>query len=172
MISVLGKAGSHRAPHLGFRGPESPGWFDISPKISAQNVMHKWTHCCDEAASHQLPIAAAFWIIRIVFAEECSSLMQNLMQICCSTCSVILIVMATQYTCSLNGIYCPNWLVQWSHHCSGMCIPVHFPCLPCYINVAQTLLIVLIMDGLTFSEHTSYISCYVTQSELIYLIII
>ena len=45
---------------------------------------------CDEAANHQLPIAAACLIIQIVSVEECSSLMQNLMQICCSTCSVIL----------------------------------------------------------------------------------
>ena len=44
-----------------------------------------------------LPIAAAFWIfwiIRIASMEECSSLMQNLMQICCSTCSIILNVTA------------------------------------------------------------------------------
>ena len=39
----------------------------------------------DEAANHQLPIAAAFWIIWIVSAEECSSLSQNVMQIHCST---------------------------------------------------------------------------------------
>ena len=32
----------------------------------------------------------AFWVIWIVSTEECSSLTQNLMQICCSTCSVIL----------------------------------------------------------------------------------
>ena len=33
----------------------------------------------------------AFWIIQIFSVEECSSLMQNLMQICCLTCSVILV---------------------------------------------------------------------------------
>ena len=32
----------------------------------------------------------AFWIIWVISVEECSSLMQNLMQIHCSTCSVIL----------------------------------------------------------------------------------
>ena len=37
----------------------------------------------------------------------------------------ILNVMTTQNTCSLNGIYCPHWLVQWSHHHSCMDIPVH-----------------------------------------------
>ena len=54
-------------------------------KNSARDMMHKWARCCDEAANHQLPIAAAFWIIQIVSVEEWSSLMQNLMQIHCST---------------------------------------------------------------------------------------
>ena len=49
---------------------------------------------------------------------------------------LILNVTATQYTCSLNGVYHPHWLVQWSHQCSRMCIPVHCPWLPGYINVA------------------------------------
>ena len=39
--------------------------------------------------------------------------------------SVILNVMAPQYTCSLHGIHHPHWLVQWSLHCSHMSIPVH-----------------------------------------------
>ena len=44
---------------------------------------------------------------------------------------------ATQYTCSLDGVYCPHWLVQWSRHCSHMCIPVHWPWLPGYFDVSQ-----------------------------------
>ena len=72
--------------------------------------MHEWAHCRDEAANNQLPTAAAFWIIQIVSTEECSSLTQNLMQICCSTCSVILNVTATQFTCSLSGTTAPaDW---------------------------------------------------------------
>ena len=59
-ILVLGKAKSHRAPNLGFRGAESPGGVDVSPKISARDVMHEGARCRDEAANHQLPIAAAF----------------------------------------------------------------------------------------------------------------
>ena len=62
--------------------------------------------------------------------------------------SLILNAMATQYTCSLNGVYCTHWLVQWSHQCSCMCIPVHSPWLPGYINVAQTILIILTMARL------------------------
>ena len=97
----FGKSQSRRAPDLGCRGAESPEWFDVSPKTSAQDVMCERPRCHDEAASHQLPIAVAFWIIWIVSVEECSSLTQNLMHICCSTHSVILNVMATQYTCCL-----------------------------------------------------------------------
>ena len=110
--------------------------------------MHERAHCPDEAANHQLPIAAAFWIIWIVSAEECLSVTQNLMQICCSTRSVILNVMATQYTCSFNGIYHPHWLVQGSRHCPLMHIPVHSPWLPGYNHVMQTILVTLKMAGL------------------------
>ena len=54
----------------------------------------------------------------------------------------ILSVMATQYTCSLSGIYRPHWPVQWSRHCSRMCIPVHSPCLPGHTDVVQTILVI------------------------------
>ena len=76
-------------------------------KNSALAVMHEWLYCRDEAASHQLPIAAAFLIICTVSAGECSSLTQNLMQICWFTHLVISNVTATQYTYSLNGVYSP-----------------------------------------------------------------
>ena len=68
-------------------------------------MMHEQECGHDEAVNHQLPVAAAFCIIQIVSAEECSNLMQNLMQIPCSTLSVILNVMATQSTWSLNRVY-------------------------------------------------------------------
>ena len=112
-------------------------------------MMQAVTCCRDEAVSHHLSIAAAFWIIWIVSTEECSSLMQNLTQIHCSTRSVIFSVMATQYTCSLNGVYHPHWLVQWSHPCSYMHIPVHSPWLPGSIHVTQTILLILTMAGLS-----------------------
>ena len=84
------------------------GWLNVFPKNSAWDVMHERGHCGDKAANHQLPIAAAFWIIPIVSVEDCSSLMQNLMQICGSTHSIILNVMATQYTCSPNVSTAPT----------------------------------------------------------------
>ena len=71
-------------------------------------MIHEWMHCCDEAVNHQLPIAGAFLIIQIVSVEECLNLMQNLMQVHCSTHSVFLNVTTTQYTCSLNDIYHPH----------------------------------------------------------------
>ena len=114
--------------------------------------------CCpDEAANHHLPRAAAFWVIPIVSVDERSSLTQNLMQIHCSTCPVVLNVTATQYTCSLNSVYHPHWLVQWSRHCLHMCIPVHSPWLPGYIgyiDVMQSLL--CINNGCTSSGQTLY----------------
>ena len=70
MILVLGKARSHWAPNLGCRGAGSVGWFDVLQKMFAQDVMHEWAHCHDEAANHQLPIAVAFWIIWTVSVEE------------------------------------------------------------------------------------------------------
>ena len=127
-------------------------------------MMQEQVCCCVEAANHQVPIA--FWIIQIVSVEECPSLMQNLMQICCSTCSVILNAMATQYACSLNGVCYSHWPVQWSRHCSCMCIPVHSPWLPGYINVVQTILVILTMAGLYLTDLV-YIFIYI--SHFLYL---
>ena len=112
--------------------------------------------CCDEAANHQLPIAAAFWIIWIVSMEECSSLTQNLIHIHCSTRSVILHAMSTQYMCSLNSIYCSQWLVQGSRHWSHMHIPVQSPWLQGYIDV-KIILVILTTIGLFPRQTSSYV---------------
>ena len=117
-------------------------------KKTVQDMIHERVRCRDEAANHPLPIAVAFWIMWIVSVEEWPNLTQNLMQINCFTHSVILNMTATKYTCSLTRIYHPCWLVQWSCHCSHMCIPVHSPWLPGSIDVMQTLLIILTMAGL------------------------
>ena len=114
--------------------------------------------CCHgEAACHQLPVAVVFWITSTVSLEGCSRVKPNLMQIRCSTLLVILNVMATQYTCSLNGVYHPHWLVQWSHLCSRMCIPVHFPWLPGYIHVSQTIPVILTMAGLLLDRPSIFL---------------
>ena len=63
--------------------------------------------------------------------------------------SDILNTMATQYIHMLTQQqWPPHWLVQWSHHCSLMCFPVHSPWLPGYIDVTRTVLVILIMTGL------------------------
>ena len=105
-------------------------------------MIHEQVHCRHEAANHQLPIAAAFWIIWVVPEEECSSLTQNLMRIHCSTNSVILNVLATQYTCSLNNIHCPPLtstvkLPLFTHaHSSPLCLAPggNHVAQSCYIN--------------------------------------
>ena len=127
VILVFRKARSHRAPNLSCKGVESPRWFNALPKNSAWDMIYEQTHCCDKAANHQLPIAIASWITRVVSVQESSSWTQNAMQICFSTRSVILNVMATRYTYLLNKVYCPHWLVQWSYRYSYTCILVHSP---------------------------------------------
>ena len=152
MILVWGKARSYRAPNLGCRGAESPELFDISREKLCTSC-DTWTVALSRW-SCQSPVAYSCGLLNQLnsFPEECSSLTQNLMQICCSTRSVILNVMATQYTCSLSGIYHPHWLVQWSCHCSHMCIPVHSPWLPGYINVTQTVLVILTWLGFIWTD--------------------
>ena len=157
----FGESQNSQGAKSGLQEAETSGWFDVSQKHFAQDVMGDQVHCCDKAASHRLLTAAGFWIIQIVSEEECSSLMQNFVQICCSIRSVILNVMATQYTCSLNGIYHPHWLVQWCCHCAHMCIPVHSPLLPGHINVVQSAFIILTKAGLFWTDlmyvYVSYI---------------
>ena len=65
--------------------------------------------------------------------------------------SFILNVMATQYTCSLDGIYRPHWLIEWSCPFSHMHIPVHSPW-PGYISVVQTILNIVTMAGLCLNR--------------------
>ena len=138
----------------GVQGANSRGWFHVLPKNSAQDVMHEQARCHDEATNHQLPMAVAFWIIWIVSVEECSSFTQNFMQFCCSTCSVILNAMATQYTCSLSGVYRPHCLLQWSRHCSCMSLSLAARLHQCFTNCSH-----YINNGCAFSGQTSCIWC-------------
>ena len=124
--------------------------------------MHEWVHCRDEASHHQWPTAAAFCLIQIVSMEEGSSVTQNLMQIRCSTCSVILNATATPDTCSLTSISHPYWLIEWSHHCSHMRLPAHSLWIPGYINVTQNVLIILTIAGL-FLDRPHIFPCSLCQ---------
>ena len=91
----FGKSQKSQGPNLGCKGADSPGQFEVSQKKTARDVMHERAGCHAEAANHQLPRAVAFWIIWIVSVEDCSSFTPNVMQIHCSTHSVILNEMAT-----------------------------------------------------------------------------
>ena len=76
-----------------------------------------------------------------------------------------------------------NWPLQWSRHCSCMCIPIHSPWLPGYINVMQTVFITLIRAGLfldffsplrmnlIFTIYSEYIYSYLYMYRFIYLYI-
>ena len=143
---TFGKSQSLRAPNVGCRGAESPGWFDVSQKNSVWDVIHEQVCCHDEAASHQLPIATAFWIIWIIHRGmfklnakfDANSLLYSLSHFQCNGHTVHM----------LNSVYLPHWLVWWGHHCSCMHIPVHSPRLLGYTDVTQTTLIILTMAGL------------------------
>ena len=86
------------------RGMNHLGDLMFCQKNSAWDMMHEDIRCCDEAANHELPIAAVSWIIPIVSMEDNSDAELLLY-------SVILNAMATKYICSLNSIYGPQWLV-------------------------------------------------------------
>ena len=83
-------------------------WQKLCTRSDARAGTLLWWSC-------QSPVAHSCSLLNHLnsFRKECSSLMQNLMQTHCSTHSVILNTMATQYTCSLNGVYHPHWIVQW-----------------------------------------------------------
>ena len=129
-------------PNLGCRGTESPGWFHVLPKNSTWDMMHEQA-CCNEAANCQLLLVTAFWIIGIVSTEEWMFKLNAKFDADSLLNSVILHAMMTQYARSLNSVYHPPWLVQGSRHCSHVSIPVHSPWLPGYIDVAQTILVIL-----------------------------
>ena len=111
--------------------------------------MHEQAHCHDEAANLQLPITVAFCIIQIISQEECSSLKQHLMQICCSNCLVFLnwwsyTTNAYSMSSTASTDQCSEVTLNHSH----MSIPGHSPWLPGCINVTQTITTVSRMVGL------------------------
>ena len=92
--------------------------------------------------------------------------MQNLMQIRCFTSSIILNMTATQYTYSLNSISHPHWVVQWSHQCSPMCIPVHSSARlhRCCANHSHS-----INNDWTFCRQTLSLSLFVYANSQLFL---
>ena len=101
VILVLGKARSCRVPNLGYSGTESPGRFYVSLKHSAWDVMHEQAHCHDEAANHQLPTAAGFWITQIVSTRnvqaKCKIWCRFFALVSCFECDSYTVHMLTQW---------------------------------------------------------------------------
>ena len=143
----LRKSRSHRAPNLGYKGAESPEWFwyfvkNLCPRCDAWTGTLSWWSCQSPVA-HKCgllnhPNSFCGGMFKFNTKSGADSLMYLLSHFECET---------TQYTCSLNGVYCPHWLVQWSCHCSHMHIPAHCPWLPGYMDAAQTILVILAMVG-------------------------
>ena len=146
VILDLGKARSHRAPNLGSRGAESPGWFDVSPK----NCMR-----CDVWAG-----ALLWWSCQSPVAHSCgllnhlNSFHEGMFKLNAKFDEDSLFYLLSHFECGGHTVHMlsqwhllPHWLVQWSCHCSRMWIPVHSPWLPGYINIVQTILIILTMVG-------------------------
>ena len=144
------------------QGTKSGLWWGLShlgDLMFRKKTLHE-TWCVSGCVVMNLPVTSCPFLwpseSSIQSMEECSSLMQNLMQTHCSTRSVILNATATPYTCSLNGVYCPHWvstmkLTLFMHlHSSpfSLAARLHQWCAnrSCYIN-----------NGSTFSRQTSYI---------------
>ena len=126
VILVLGKVRNCGMPNLSCKGTVSPGWFDVLPKI-AWDIMCEWVCCCDEAANHQLPIAAGLpnhldsfcgGLFKLNAKFDADSLLRFLGHFECYGHTVH---MLTQQRLP------PPLTSTWSHHCSRRCIPVHSP---------------------------------------------
>ena len=121
-------------------------------------MMHEQACYCDKAASHHLPIAAAFWIIWIVSAEECSSLMQNLI-------ADLLLYLLSHFECDSRIVH---MLTQWrlppplaSTVRSSLFMHVHSSplSLAARLHWCRTNRFHYINNGWTFSGQTLYMWC-------------
>ena len=132
----MGKAKSCRAPNLGFRGAESPGWFDVSPKNSACALLW-WS--CQWPATHSCGLLNHLNCFRRGMFKRNTKFDADLLLYSLShfECHGHTVHMLTQQRLP------PHCLVQWSHHCSHMRMPVLSPWLPGYIYVTQTVLLIL-----------------------------
>ena len=68
-----------------------------------------------------------------------------------------------------QGHLLPTLTGIMNHHCSHMCIPVYSPWLPGYIDIAQTILVILTMG--TFSGQTLCVCIYTYMYVYVYLCI-
>ena len=112
---TFGKSQKSQGTNLSCRGAESPGRFDVLSENSARDVMDELTHCPDEAANHQLPVAEAFWITGIVY--HLSIFHRGKFKLNTQSDPDLLLYLLSHFECDhhtvhmlTNGIYCPHWL--------------------------------------------------------------
>ena len=111
-----------------------------------QILNHLWNICTTFTCTALIVSPPkAFWIIWIVSVEECS----NLMQIWCKFTALLTqsFWMQEPHSTASTAPLSPQ-LVQRSRHCSCMHIPVPSPWLPGYVDVVQTVFVMLTMAGL------------------------
>ena len=109
-------------------------------------MIHEWAHCCDEAANHQLAIAVAFGIM------PPNRFCGGMFKLNAKSDAYSLLCLLSHFECDGHTVHmltqwchCPPLPGKMSHHCSHMYIPVHSPWLPSYIDVMQTIIVMLTM---------------------------
>ena len=121
-------------------GLPEPGSLSTDSRPSLKHLCH--TFICAALIALSLK---ALWITWIVSMEECPSLTQNLMWF---------VALLTQsfwvrwpHSTQAHSMVSTTATVQYSYHCSRMCIPVLSPWLLGYLDVVQTGLIIVMMAG-------------------------
>ena len=71
----------------------------------------------------------------------------------------LLLYLLNHFECDGHTVHMfshPHWLVYWSHHFSCVNIPSYCPWLPGYMDMAQTVFVILTMAGL-FLDRSSHV---------------
>ena len=120
VLLVLGNIRSHRAPHLGCRGAESPGWFDVSQKKlfmkrDAWAGVLLWWSC-------QSPVAHSCGLL-----NHPNSFCGGMFKLTAKFHAEPLLYLLSHFACDGHTVHMltqqrlhPHWLVQWCSHCSHM----------------------------------------------------
>ena len=127
---------------------------------------------CQSPVAHScgLLIIQIFWSSRIFFLKK------NIQAWCKIWCRFIVLFtqsfwMTWPHSNMLTQQHLLPPLLQWSHHCSRMCFPVHSPWLPGYTDVVQTILILLTIAG-PFLDRPHVCTHTYTKSSLNYQVYI
>ena len=141
VILLWGNTRSCRAPNLGCRGAESPGWFDVTTKNCTK---------CDPWGN-----TLSWWSCQSPVVHHCG-LLNHLKSFYRRMFNLNSKFDADSLLYKLSHFECDDHIVLMAHsvdllppltHFSHMCSPVHCPWLPGYINVVQTILLILTKVG-------------------------